>query len=154
MQVFLPFPDIDKSLRCLDKKRLGKQRVEAKQLINTITGISDGWKNHPCTKMYTEYLGFLKHYYNRSLSIFSEKGGNNILLQPIEETDIVNPPWFGSEEFHRSHLSNLLRKAIDDNNGLGRDGPKNPSSELLVNLKKFGFYPDNLSANIEYIWYA
>ena len=37
MQTFMPYPDIVKSVRCLDYKRLGKQRVEAMQTYNQIT---------------------------------------------------------------------------------------------------------------------
>lgn len=32
MQSFLPFPDFARSANCLDRQRLGKQRVEAKQI--------------------------------------------------------------------------------------------------------------------------
>lgn len=33
MQTFLPYPEFIKSAQCLDNKRLGKQRVEAKQIL-------------------------------------------------------------------------------------------------------------------------
>ena len=36
MQTFLPYPDIEKSLNSLDSKRLGKQRVEAYQILNIL----------------------------------------------------------------------------------------------------------------------
>ena len=38
MQTFLPYTDFRKSLESLDNKRLGKQRVEAYQIISAITG--------------------------------------------------------------------------------------------------------------------
>ncbi len=38
MQTFLPYSDFRKSLESLDNKRLGKQRVEAYQIISAITG--------------------------------------------------------------------------------------------------------------------
>ena len=37
MQIFLPYADFRKSLRVLDNKRLGKQRVETYQIISAIT---------------------------------------------------------------------------------------------------------------------
>ena len=43
MQTFLPFPDFHESAACLDMRRLGKQRVEAMQILRTITGLSSGW---------------------------------------------------------------------------------------------------------------
>ena len=42
MQTFLPYPSFDASAKVLDYRRLGKQRVEAYQILNTITGKSAG----------------------------------------------------------------------------------------------------------------
>jgi hypothetical protein len=36
MQTFLPYPDFKKSIKALDYRRLGKQRVEAYQIIRTL----------------------------------------------------------------------------------------------------------------------
>lgn len=36
MQTFLPYPDFTQSAKCLDDKRLGKQRVECLQILNTL----------------------------------------------------------------------------------------------------------------------
>ncbi len=52
MQTFLPYKDFDLTARCLDNKRLGKQRVEVLQILNALYGVSAGWKNHPATKMW------------------------------------------------------------------------------------------------------
>ena len=40
MNTFLPHADFSKSAKILDKKRLGKQRVEVKQLVNEILGVT------------------------------------------------------------------------------------------------------------------
>jgi hypothetical protein len=37
MQTFLPFSDFEKSARCLDNKRLGKQRVEGFQILKSLS---------------------------------------------------------------------------------------------------------------------
>ena len=57
MQTFLPYPDIRQSFKVLDNKRLGKQRVEAYQIISAITGrpkldgtTYKGWIKHPCSE--------------------------------------------------------------------------------------------------------
>jgi hypothetical protein len=39
MQTFMPYSDFEKTARCLDNKRLGKQRVEAWQILNTLNKI-------------------------------------------------------------------------------------------------------------------
>jgi len=56
MQTFVP-EGIDFKLTAikLDYRRLGKQRVEAWQILNTLTGESQGWRNHPAVKMWQGY---------------------------------------------------------------------------------------------------
>jgi hypothetical protein len=123
MQVFLPVSDVDGSLRILDKRRLGKQRVEAKQLIDTILDRPmasgkprKGWRNHPAAVMFRRYLPALVYYYNRSLIIFEEAGGKNDKLQPETYCDIPElrpadePWWWGDPQVHSSHRSRLLFK--------------------------------------------
>ena len=153
MQVFLPFPCITESLQVLDKKRLGKQRVEAKQLLDVVLNDQKGWKNHPCARMYSQYPGFLIEYYNQSLVEFQNKGGKNNVLKRMISMDLVYPPWFGDDKFHSSHRSNLLRKAQWDEIGVGTDfKKKKKSGELLENLEKFGITKNNTPANLEYVW--
>ena len=41
MQTFLQYPDFEKTFKCLDYRRLGKQRVEAMQIYNIISGRSN-----------------------------------------------------------------------------------------------------------------
>lgn len=111
MQTFLPYSDFHLSLWCLDYRRLGKQRVEAFQLIQAITRPDYAWQNSPPTVMWRPYLDALKHYYNVSLRIWIAKGYNNS-MKPyyIDESNIVFPSWIGDKRFHSSHRSNLLRK--------------------------------------------
>lgn len=52
MQTFLPVASTSKSAEMLDYRRLGKQRVETWQILNTLTGQSSGWANHPAVKMW------------------------------------------------------------------------------------------------------
>ena len=57
MQTFLPYPDFQQSLGALDYRRLGKQRVEAFQILNVLTNstIKLGWRNHPAVLMWKGY---------------------------------------------------------------------------------------------------
>jgi hypothetical protein len=50
MQTFLPVANFKESAKILDYRRLGKQRVEARQILNALQGKSKGWANHPATK--------------------------------------------------------------------------------------------------------
>jgi hypothetical protein len=118
---FLPFDDIERSLMVLDKRRLGKQRVEAGQILKALNGETKGWVNHPATKMWVGYEFLLKHYYNESLRIWEMRGGKNVLSKPQpltkEETDRVLskdfPWWWGSSALHESHKAALIRKDED-----------------------------------------
>lgn len=120
MQIFLPYSDFGKSLSSLDNKRLGKQRVEAYQIISAITGRPrkdgkpyKGWVNHPCTIMWKDYVDALKIYYNWSIDIWISRGFKNTMVYEEVIGDVKLPDWIGFEPFHESHRSNLLRKDFE-----------------------------------------
>ena len=108
MQTFLPYPDFRTSLDCLDNRRLGKQRVEAMQLVRAIENKS-GWSNHPAAKMWQNYVSALKLYHDIAIRTWIERGFRNSMKEYNEEVDEF-PWWIGNEDFHSSHRSNLLRK--------------------------------------------
>ena len=113
MQTFLPYPDFIQSVRVLDYRRLGKQRVETFQVLNILLERTEskGWRNHPVTRMWTGYEEALKLYQNHTIAEWINRGyKNNMAFEEIDYSTIIMPPWFGSEDFHRSHRSNLLRK--------------------------------------------
>jgi len=115
MQTFLPYANLQESVRVLDYRRLGKQRVETFQVLNILLDRTPtkGWRNHPVTVMWTGYESALQLYQNYTIQEWISRGyKNTMLLEDIDiDIDIVAmPPWFGLEEFHRSHRSNLLRK--------------------------------------------
>ncbi len=111
MQTFLPLPDMLESVKVLDNKRLGKQRVEALQILNTLQGRSRGWANHPAVKMWRGHEEALKEYHNLCISEWVRRGfRNNMPFMAQVGGCFGMPHWFGNEEFHSSHRSNLLRK--------------------------------------------
>ena len=112
MQTFLPYPDFKKSLQALDYRRLGKQRVEAYQIIRAIK-YGGGWRNHPAVKMWRGHVNALKLYYNLSLDEWVKRGYRNNMQKMIIRGKITYPQWFGRNCFHASHRSNLLRKDLN-----------------------------------------
>lgn len=113
MQTFLPYPDFAKSVKVLDYKRLGKQRVETFQVLNILLDRTPtkGWRNHPVTRMWTGYESALKLYQNYTILEWIDRGyNNNMKFENVNPNSVVMPPWFGEEQFHKSHRSNLLRK--------------------------------------------
>lgn len=112
MQTFLPYPNFKTSAMVLDRSRLGKQRVETLQILNALMGLSEGWRNHPATKMWAGYEGALWLYGQTMIGEWVDRGYQNNMVLPGNFTtnDIEFPPWLGKPEFHASHRSNLLRK--------------------------------------------
>ena len=115
MQTFLPYENFRKSFKVLDYRRLGKQRVEAHQVLNVLMGRTEtkGWVNHPITRMWDGYEPALQLYFNLCVEEWVNRGyNNNMLLEDITEP-IIYPDWLGNERFHSSHRANLLRKDYD-----------------------------------------
>jgi hypothetical protein len=120
MQTFLPYEDFEKTARCLDYRRLGKQRVETMQIMNALTGLSTGWVNHPATLMWEGHELALMRYQVAIVDEWVERGyTDNVCLEKTTAAfDLLNGPfsepwWLGKEELHQSHKSNLLRKDIE-----------------------------------------
>lgn len=113
MQTFLPYADLQQSVEVLDYRRLGKQRVETFQVLNILLNRTPtkGWRNHPVTRMWTGYEEALKLYQNYTITEWIGRGYKNTMqLEEVDLQAVIMPSWFGEEEFHRSHKSNLLRK--------------------------------------------
>lgn len=109
MQTFLPVASFEESAKILDYKRLGKQRVEAMQILKALRGETKGWVNHPATRMWRGYEPALAAYMDTCIAEWIERGFNNTMkLSGVKEYTL--PPWFGDEKLHASHRSNLLRK--------------------------------------------
>jgi len=120
MQTFLPFECFQSSAKVLDQKRLGKQRVEVIQLLNSITKIKNnlpikGWKNHPCRKMWHDYSNALVLYGIAICNEWRSRGYNDTCLDKInthynDKEDLAMPPWLGDDKLHISHRSMLKQK--------------------------------------------
>jgi hypothetical protein len=126
MQTFLPYDSFTKTAEVLDYRRLGKQRIEAMQIINAAEmrrlGIdriyivkekrykATGWYNHPATVTWENYIPALKHYCNLMIIEWIKRGYKNTMSFYDINQPIVIPPFIGNEKLHASHRSNLLRK--------------------------------------------
>ena len=110
MQTFLPYDGFIKSGMALDYRRLGKQRVEAYQILRTLRGEGKmGWQHHPAVKMWQGYEDALAMYHDTMIMCWLERGyKNNMKLTHVSQAKM--PPWMGDPQFHASHRSNLLRK--------------------------------------------
>jgi len=62
MNLFMPYYSIAASVRSLDDVRLNKQILECYQILRVALGESEGYKNHPIVKHYSQYPGFVARY--------------------------------------------------------------------------------------------
>jgi hypothetical protein len=119
MQTFLPYPSFSESAKVLDNKRLGKQRVEAYQILRALCGESTGWQHHPAVKMWKGFEWALWSYGQDICIEWIRRGFKDTVLTKLEgmegykvigETRFKKPGWLHDTAFHSSHRSNLLRK--------------------------------------------
>lgn len=139
MQTFLPYPDFAQSARCLDRQRLGKQRVEVLQLLKALLVPGSGWSNHPAAKMWRGFENRLVEYgiqicrewtwgrgyedtcwdkiIEMSRGIYKVTKRRDVWVKDGPRVEGIQPlrrkytpSWLGDPAFHAAHRSNLLRK--------------------------------------------
>ena len=129
MQTFLPYASFSASAAILDRQRLGKQRVEVLQILRALMDSSSGWRSHPAVRMWRGYESALVRYGQAICGEWMWRGYRDSVRDKIRAWRVNipvggDPHWLGYEEFHRSHRSNLLRKAPEHYAGLpGFDVP-------------------------------
>ena len=128
--------DLKINAKMLDDKRLGKLRLETKQIINILENGNDnaGYSRHPAVLMWTNHTNALKIYFNYIVREWISRGFvNNMELYDINEKyyvikstfdgvktifyeekqddDVTVFPWFFSWfPLIQSHKASLLRK--------------------------------------------
>jgi hypothetical protein len=127
MQTFIRYSDFEKSLRTLDLKRLGKQRVEVIQIVRALTVPGYAWSSHPAVLMWKGYEEALGRYGLTSCELWTERGfGDSCAatiaadlrsagiaeIRSFEElaANDALPPWLFDKAVQLSHRSALLRK--------------------------------------------
>lgn len=143
MQTFLPYRSFTKTASVLDYRRLGKQRVEAWQILNVLLkkGVQDkvAWSNHPAVLMWENHEMALCIYGAEICKEWIRRGYKDTMLPRFsrlfeqlyyKDYNKKLPSWLGNIKFHKSHKSNLLRKDKE-------------------HYKKFKW---NVSDNLEYVW--
>jgi hypothetical protein len=142
MQTFLPHANFTESAKCLDMKRLGKQRVEVLQLLNSLTGKTlGGWKNHPAREMWRGHEQALVVYGLAICSEWISRGYKDTCYDKINAFNTnapspTMPSWLGREDIHLSHKSRLIQKYPEHYRPLWPDAPDNLEYTWPVPLKQ------------------
>jgi hypothetical protein len=140
MQTFLPYQNFSESAKCLDRQRLGKQRVENLQILKALNDPDYGWQNHPAVKMWRGRRGALLMYQEAICFEWTSRGYKDTCLEKSKNLVVDIPPsewfapfWLGNYDLHKSHRSNLLRK--------------DPDHYVTI-------FESGLSDTLEYVWPA
>lgn len=128
MQTFMPYSDYIQTSKVLDWRRLGKQRVEAKQILQiNLAKLKHPdknilWQNHPAVLMWRGYEPKLAAYgiimccewihrgYNDTTKDFFVEYYKQFLPLCSDGWSPELPFWYWDEELYLSHQSNLVRK--------------------------------------------
>lgn len=116
MQTFIPFgDDFHANAAVLDRQRLGKQRVEGLQILNTLTGRSSGWRNHPAVKMWSGYADVLARYTITICEHWVSLGYKDTVADKVRQLGLRTitpdmPAFLFDEAVMISHRANLIRK--------------------------------------------
>lgn len=121
MQTFVPYSNIQKIARSLDRLRLGKQRHESLTILNVLAkkkldpSAKVGWANHPAVLMWKGHEDYLRLYTIGMCVEWVRRGYEDqtlpLFIQGASWDRIpVAPPWWGDERVHESHKSKLIQK--------------------------------------------
>lgn len=136
MQTFLIAPGyagFKETAAILDRARLGKQRVEAYQILRSLLEITSGWRKHPAVRMWEGHEVNLVMYGQVICEEWISRGYNDTMFGKI--TDLLEdipldstcrwsfPDWTRDHNFHLAHKSNLIRKDPEHYQSIWPDVP-------------------------------
>ena len=138
MQTFLPYSGFADSAEVLDVPRLGKQRVEALQILRALQLPDYGWKNHPAVLMWRGRVPALVSYGLSCVTTWRTLGHADSTAGQIAEfapqvgsltqrqlgRQGLLPSWLGDERLHQSHRSRLIAKDAGYYRSLFPDTPE------------------------------
>jgi len=120
VQTFLLYPGIcgiEQTAMVLDRQRLGKQRVEAKQILMANTGMSTAYKNHPACKMWRGCDDGLAYYGIAMCDEWIARGYKDTtreffvdFLNAQNSNKAFFPMWIFREDFVNVHRGVLMHK--------------------------------------------
>ena len=139
MQTFMTHDNYVDTAKSLDTKRLGKQRVEAYQILKALRGDYDktgAWVNHPATVMWRNHQYELA-LYGLTISVeFYERGFDGYSMM-MKFTDICNDLQSGNRESYPWWVTNELLLTTHQSNLMRKDS---------------SYYAFDVPANIPYVW--
>lgn len=121
MQTFMPFSSFQKTAECLDYRRLGKQRVETKQILQCLMEEGSlGWSNHPIVSAWWGFEEALAVYGLYICSEWKFRGYQDSLFGWFQSVRLIlrdggrhmteMPPWTRNSEVNLAYRRVLTWK--------------------------------------------
>ena len=121
MQTFLVGESYTATAKCLDRQRLGKQRVEGYQILRTLLGETHGWARHLAVLMWAGYESDLWLYTRIMCAEWKERGYQDSISEKLTCLEQrypdkllllpdIYPPWLLGTPLCASHRAALLAK--------------------------------------------
>lgn len=108
MQVFI-VGSVLETAKALDSRRLNKQIIECRQIIDAIQGTGKGWFNHPVVKMYEDHTNWLRCYM-WCLEEYQKKQSDALMLMHYNKYCEENKPDFLNDAFFTQMKRRLYTK--------------------------------------------
>ena len=113
MQVFLPYETFARCASVLDNKRLHAQFYESHRILSAILGLSDAWKNHCVTRMWTKHAYWLFSYASIIQSEILKRGHSGIFPDKLFEICMAlpetgYPKFLTNSKIHSAYRAHLL----------------------------------------------
>ena len=108
MQVFIIGSALE-TAKALDSRRLNKQIIECRQILDAINGKTKAWANHPCIIQYRNHVEWLTAY---ELCLKSYMRGNDAQALIANVYANMKRPNFHTQEY----LDNMKRRLYTKNN--------------------------------------
>lgn len=136
MQTFITRRSWGKTAEDLDMRRAGNQRNEALTILRVLTGLEEGYENHPVLRMWRGYeLALAVYGMQFCLEWYLHRGYHDKMFygfydisQDLKAEDpelgFELPPWSRDTDLMRSHRSNLLRRNERHYKGMWADCPE------------------------------
>ena len=106
MQIFIVGTPYE-TAEALDVRRINKQIIENKQIMDAILGTGKGWFNHPVVKSYKNHFHWL-YYYN--LCLFWYQRGCKDMAKKMSEQAMAFKPNFHTQEYFNQMKRRLYTK--------------------------------------------
>lgn len=112
MQTFFPYPDLERSIYCLDPKRRWNQVNECIALLRVHMDGAKPWSYHPACKMWAGYGDELLAYAEECVRQVYMHDGRVHPGLPWPSRDVTGPlpSWVFDKRFQHCHRANLVRK--------------------------------------------